>query len=470
MGDHILDRPIRGIAAAVREGETKFEHVLGEAAARHQRFDSTLKAYLYWDGEGALEAARAADAFLAAGHDAGPMMGLPISAKDIFGVARMPTFGGTPKELPPEWRTEGPVMQALRSHMAIPTGKTHSIEFAFGAVGTSAHWGAPRNPWDAEAHRVSGGSSVGAGVSLAEGSAVLALGTDTGGSIRIPASVTGQVGLKVTIGRWSTEGIVPLSTTFDTPGFLTRTVEDAAVGFAVVDPDQGDSEEFVRKLEGLDAGSLRLGVCDEHFWDNCAPGVAEGVQGAIDELTKKGARLVRIPMAEATEARQCLIQAALFGVEGMSFIQELFPDRLDTIDPNIGSRLKGGVDISAVDYYSNLRILKRLNAIVSERLSHVDALVVPTVPHTPPTVEEVADSDGYFRANGLMTQNTQPINMLALCAITMPVALDNAGMPVGLQLVGAPRTEERLLATALACERELGTARQRIGLPPVTSG
>jgi aspartyl-tRNA(Asn)/glutamyl-tRNA(Gln) amidotransferase subunit A len=465
-----LDQSIRAIAKAVRNGSLSFEELMTEAAARHARHDETLQAYKYWDGETAKASARAADILLASGHDVGPLMGLPISAKDIFGVTGMPTYGGTSKEMAPQWAVDGPVMQALRRYMAIPTGKTHTIEFAFGAVGTSYHYGAPRNPWDDTEHRVSGGSSVGAGVSLAEGSSLLALGTDTGGSIRIPASVTGNVGLKVTIGRWSTDGIVPLSSTFDTPGYLTRSVEDAIVGFGAVDPDYEDPEQLFHELDGFDVSDLRLGVCEEHFWDNCAPGVAEGVQGAIDELAKKGARLVKISMAEATEARKCLYDAFLFGVEGLSHVRQYFEDRMDSIDPNIARRLNAGVDIAGVDYYTNTRTLERLNGIICDRLRHLDALVVPTVPHTPPTVKAVELIDDYFVANGLMTQNTQPINMLALCAVTIPVALDGAGMPVGLQLVGASGTEERVLATALACERQLGTARERLGLPPLIAG
>ncbi|MDP6174405.1 MAG: amidase, partial [Rhodospirillales bacterium] len=467
---HVLGQPIRAIAKAVRDGNTSFEKVMTETVARHERGDDTFKAFKHWDGEGAMSGARAADAQLATGHDSGPLMGLPISAKDIFGVSGMPTFGGTNAQMSDEWAVDGPVMKALRQGGAVPVGKTHTIEFAFGAVGTSYHYGAPRNPWDAKEHRVSGGSSVGAGVSLGEGSSLLALGTDTGGSIRIPASVTGQVGLKVTIGRWSTDGIIPLSSSFDTPGFLTRTVEDAITGFAQVDPGETDVEELLSGMAGLEVSGLRLGVTEDHFWDNCAPGVAEGVQGAIDELAAKGATLVKIPMEEATEARKCLYDSFLFGVEGLSYVREFFNDRMDNIDPTIARRLQTGVDIKAVDYFTNLRILKRLNAVVCERLGNLDALVVPTVPHTPPTVAEVEDIDDYFVANGLMTQNTQPINMLALCGVSMPVALDAAGMPVGLQLVGASGTEERTLAAALAVEKSLGTGRERLGVPPLVKG
>ena len=467
MKDEVLDRPIRAIGEALRDGSATAEGVIEEAVARHGRLGEALNAYKHWDGERALAEARAVDKVIAGGQDTGPLMGLPISAKDIFGVAGMPTCGGTPAELPAKWRQEGPVVAGLRRGLAIVTGKTHSVEFAFGGVGTNAHWPPPRNPWDAAEHRVTGGSSSGAGVSIAEGSALVALGTDTGGSVRIPASVTGHVGLKVTIGRWSTAGIVPLSTSFDTPGLLTRSVDDAALVYAVIDPDEHDLQSFFRRIEGLEASELRLGICDEHFWDDCSPGIAEGVKAALDELTGKGARLTRLALPEAGEARERFVRASLFGVEGTSFINEEYPDRMATLDPNIKARFEAAQAISAVDYFTEQRHLQRLAALADERLAHVDVLVAPTVPMTAPTVEAVADPAVYAQANGMMTRNTQPVNLLALCAITLPVALDKAGMPVGLQLIGRGCDEARLLAAALACERALGTPRQRLGVPPM---
>ena len=467
MSDSVLDRPILAMAEALGDGSVKAEAVIGEALARHERLDSRLNAYKHWDGERALAEARAVDALIATGHDSGPLMGLPVSCKDIFGVAGMPTFGGTPAELPAKWRQEGPVVAALRRGLAIVTGKTHSVEFAFGGVGTNAHWDPPRNPWDAAAHRVTGGSSSGAGVSLAEGSAVLALGTDTGGSVRIPASVTGNVGLKVTIGRWSTAGIVPLSGSFDTPGFLTRSVADAAIAFAVIDPGHDRPETLLRRFEDVSAGDLRLAICDEHFWNDCSPGIAEGVKDAIDELSSQGARLDRVSLPEAGESRERFIRASIFGVEGITYIDEEYPERMETLDPNIRARFDVARKVSAVDFHAEQRALRRLADAVDDRLRHFDVLVAPTVPLTPPTVEEVADADAYARANGMMTRNTQPVNLLELCALTLPVALDKAGMPVGLQLIARRGAERRLFAAGLACERVLGAARERLGVPPL---
>ena len=467
MTEELIDRPIRAIAAVVRDGRTTFEAVISSAAARHGQFGSALYAYKHWDEGRAIAEARDADGMLRAGRDTGAVMGLPISVKDIYGVNHMPTFAGTPKELPKFWRTEGPVVRALRRNLAIPMGKTHTVEFAFGAVGATGNWPSPRNPWDADAHRACGGSSTGAGVSLAEGSAVIALGTDTGGSVRIPASVTGQVGLKTTIGRWSTSGIVPLSSSFDTPGTLTRTVEDTITAFAVIDPAYDNAEIFFQRADSLKAGDLRVAVPDELFWDSCSPGVAEGVKSAIDELAAKGARIRRFALPEAAEARERFIRGGLFGVEGLSFMDEYYPDRAETMDPNIGFRFKPSRKVDAVSYFTEMRKIADLAAAVDERLRFIDVVVTPTVPLTPPTIDRVSSIKGYSTANAMMSRNTQPVNLLALSAITIPVALDAAGMPVGLQLIARGGQEERLLAAAWAIERSLGTARERLGTPPM---
>jgi len=149
---------IETIARSVRRGETSFEALMEGVVANHEATEKALGAYKHFDGPRALAEARAMDGLLAAGHDSGPLMGMPVSIKDLYGVAGMPTCGGTPSELPESWQREGPVVQALRRALGIVTGKTHTVEFAFGGVGTNKHWGAPRNPWDANAHRVSGGS------------------------------------------------------------------------------------------------------------------------------------------------------------------------------------------------------------------------------------------------------------------------------------------------------------------------
>ena len=182
------------------------------------------------------------------------------------------------------WERDGPLVARLRRQLGVITGKTHMVEFAFGGTGQNSHLGAPYNPWDTAAHRSVGGSSSGAGVSLLEGSAALALGSDTAGSVRIPASMTGNVGLKVTIGRWSTEGIVPLSFTFDTPGLLARSVADVAFGFAALDAAGIDPAGFLAQAGTCDLAEVRIGVGDPFLWRDCDPGIAETAEEAVRAL------------------------------------------------------------------------------------------------------------------------------------------------------------------------------------------
>jgi aspartyl-tRNA(Asn)/glutamyl-tRNA(Gln) amidotransferase subunit A len=219
MPGDLLSRPLIEIARDLREKRATARELIEAAIARHERFGERLHAYSHWAPQQARAVTEAADAAFAAGVTVGPLQGLPISIKDLFAAAGYPCFAGSSLRLPADpWERDGPLIARLRRQLGVIMGKTHMVEFAFGGTGHNMHWGAPYNPWDAAAHRSVGGSSSGAGVSLLEGSAALALGSDTAGSVRIPASMTGNVGLKVTIGRWPSEGVVPLSFTFDTPG------------------------------------------------------------------------------------------------------------------------------------------------------------------------------------------------------------------------------------------------------------
>src|SRR6516164_1459944 len=230
------------------EGKLKARELVETAIANHERFGGKLMAYSQWAPAHARQCAAAADAAFAAGSQAGPLQGIPTSIKDLFAVSGFPTYAGSPKRLPPKFERDGPVIATLRRQLATVMGKTHMVEFAFGGTGHNAHYGTPYNPWDEKAHRSPGGSSSGAGVSLCEGSALLAFGSDTAASVRLPAAMTGNAGLKITKDRWSTAGIVPLSFTFDTPGILARSMADAAFSFAALDPLLGDSFAFLRRV------------------------------------------------------------------------------------------------------------------------------------------------------------------------------------------------------------------------------
>src|SRR3984957_10209947 len=287
----LLSRPLIEIAGALRERRATGKNLAEQALARLDRFGERLHASVLWTPEQARAVAKAADAAFAAAAIAGPLQGLPISIKDLFAADGLPCFAGSSRRLPAEpWERDGPLVATLRRQLGVIMGKTHMVEFAFGGTGLNSHHGAPYNPWDASTHRSPGGSSSGAGVSLLEGSAFLALGSDTAGSVRIPACMTGTVGLKVTMGRWSTEGVVPLSRTFDTPGLLARSVLDAVYGFAALDPGLGDPVAFVAR-NSRDLDGIRIAVDDPFFWNDCDPGIAETVKGAVDALASAGAVL-----------------------------------------------------------------------------------------------------------------------------------------------------------------------------------
>ena len=463
------DRTIVQLAATLRDGGTSAAALADVAIAKHQAGDATFAAYKTWDADRFRAEADIADRALTAGIDLGPLQGIPISVKDLYGVRGYPTFAGSPRELPPEWRHEGPVIRALRGQLAVFSGKTHTVQFAFGALGTNPHWGTPRNPWDAKHHRAPGGSSAGAGVSLWEGSALLALGTDTAGSVRMPASMTGTVGIKTTQGRWSIEGITPLSHTLDTPGVLARSVADAALGFSVIDPEvSGDRDGFMAAVETADVGDFRIGLC-EAFFDACDPGVADGARAALAELEAAGARITKVDIPDLDEVDKIFRTGGLSSFEFASFIQDVLPDFLEDIDPMVGSRFDKMAALTAADYQGRLRRMAAVSKAAHAAMANLHAVVGPTVPITPPKVADVQDPKAYMKANLMAARNTTVANLLAMSAVTIPVALDAAGMPVGLQINCAGGDDARAVAIARAFEKVLGTARQRLGVPPLSS-
>lgn len=463
----LLRTTVSELAADLRAGRITAASVAEAANERHERLDPKLRAYKVWDSERARREAALADTALASGYDFGPFQGLPVSVKDLFGLRGFPTFAGSPKQLPESWEAEGPVIAALRAGMATMPGKTHTVEFAFGGLGTNPHWGAPHNPWDAERHRVPGGSSAGAGVSLWEGSCMLALGTDTAGSVRIPASMTGTVGLKTTAKRWSTMGISPLSRTLDTPGILTRCVADAALAFAVIDPlTETNPEAFAATLADQDLSGFRAGICDWFFRD-CSPGVAETVRRAIGELEARGLKVSTIELPELEEVIGIFRSGGITAAEFAAFINAELPDWKTTLDPNVRGRFERMEAVPAVDYLARLWRLRALSVTVQEKMAPLDFVLAPTVPITPPTVDEIASAEAYQAANMMALRNTCIANLLGLCGLTLPAGLDDARIPVGLQLMASPDQEELLLAAGFACEAVLGNALQRLGPPPL---
>ena len=463
-----LDCSMAEIAAALRAGEADPEAIAEAVIDRHTRHDDVLHAYKTWDADKIRAQAAAVKHAFAAGYDLGPMQGLPVSVKDLYGVPGWPTFAGTPRQLPPKWEADGPVVASLRRQLAIVTGKTHTVEFAIGTLGTNPHWGTPRNPWDARGHRVPGGSSAGAGVSLWEGSALLALGTDTAGSVRAPASYTGTVGLKTSAGRWSTAGIVPLSSILDTVGTLARSVADTVFAFRVIDPPtHGDPTPFDRLLADVDIGTLRLGICDQALWADCSPGVAETVMATIDELVHTGAHATEATVPQVPELLEMQRTGSFAATEFMTFLARELPGWRATIDPAVTARFEQMQQMTAADYVARLKRRDQLIAAATANFDGVDVLVCPTVANTPPRLADIEQLERHQAETLLSLRNTSIANLLQYCAISIPVGLDAAGMPVGLQLMAPYNADQRLLAAATAIEKVIGTPRQRLGDPPL---
>jgi aspartyl-tRNA(Asn)/glutamyl-tRNA(Gln) amidotransferase subunit A len=461
-----LSLPIFELVRRLRERTLTARALVEAAIGNHERYGNGLLAYSQWAPDHARKCADAADAAFAVGSCAGSLQGIPTSVKDLFAVAGFATYAGSPKRLPAKFEAEGPVVASLRRQLATLMGKTHMVEFAFGGTGHNAHYGAPRNPWDAAAHRSPGGSSSGAGVSLAEGSALLALGSDTAASVRLPAAMTGNAGLKLTKDRWSCDGIVPLSHTFDTPGILARSMADAGFGFAAIDPQLGDGFAFLRGVPASVDG-LRIGVADAAFWDGCENGIDEVVRRAIDQLARAGAMVVDQPLPEAREAVAVFSEGGVSAIELRAFLDRELPEWLATIDPVNAPALKNAENLSAREYLGRKLRLAEAAKRAAARFDDVDVIATPTVRLSPHVLTEETGPEKFWARNRGMVHNLVPVNFLGLCAATLPVGLDRLGLPVGLQLIARGGDDERMVAIACAAEQVLGTPRQILGEPPM---
>ena len=454
--------PLAEVARDLRNGRQTARALVETASENHAASEARLGAYKTWDGERAAALAGHADALFARGIDLGPLMGVPVSVKDLYGVPGLPTFAGTDAALPEAWERPGPVVRRPLAQLAPIMGKTHTVEFAFGGIGLNAHWDAPVNPWSgADGRRIPGGSSSGAGVSLAQGSALVALGTDTAGSVRIPAAVTGQVGLKLTHGRWPLEGIVPLSPSFDTPGLLCRSVRDVAFAFAALDPGETDATTPAA------IGGLRIGLVGGPLEEGMDASVGAVLERALAATEGAGAVLRAVTVPGADDVLALFRQGGLAAPELAAFLAAEFPERVARLDPIVRARVEAAEGMTATEYLRRKMALAGHGRASLAAFETCDVVASVTVPITPPLVDAVAMPEAYATANMMVLRNTALANMMGWCALSLPIGLDAAGMPVGLQLMAPPWAETRLLAAALAVEGVLGAGEQGLGRPPI---
>ena len=469
----VLEESIRDTVEALRQRDMKAVDLVHAAVAQHDTMDAQLNAYRTFDATSAIEQAKEADGVLdRAAYDRNfipaPLCGIPISIKDIYGTSGLPTFAGSNRQLPDEpWSRDAWLVARARKAGAIVMGKTHTVEFAYGGVGLNPHTSTPRNPWDREVNRIPGGSSCGAGVSLWEGSALVALGSDTGGSIRIPASMTGVVGHKTTKGRWSMQGVVQLSNTFDTVGALTRTVEDSAWFFGSVDPFWGDPSSLLEKLTETSLDEVRIGIPECSIWEACQDDLRDVLGTALTELEAAGAQVQRVEGSLLDDAADLYLTCGIGKAELSAFLNTHLPDWVEELHPIVGTRLVDPHQLDGPTHHEALSRQRRISAKAGELFIDNDVLVLPGHLVTPPPIQEVVSNlEAYGHINYTTLRATCAVNFLDLCAICVPVGLDSTGMPVGLQLIARGGDDEKLLGIALAIERSLGTAKDRLGSPP----
>lgn len=408
------------------------------------------RVFLRTHRESALAEARASDALRAHGIVPSPLAGIPVSVKDLFDVAGDITRAGSKAlaDAAPA-KSDATVVRRLRQAGAIIVGRTNMVEFAFSGLGLNPHYGTPRNPWDRATGRIPGGSSSGAAVSVSDGMAAMGLGTDTGGSVRIPAALCGLTGFKPTARRIPRDGTFPLSATLDSIGPIAPGVACCALVDRVL---AGDAPLLP---PALPLKGLRLGVVQDYVQEGLDSGVAAAFGRALARLSEAGASVTDMRFEALQRLPQINQKGGLVVAEAYSIHRELIARRQADYDPRVASRALRGADISAADY---LDVLAQRAAMIAEsaRLAApYDALLMPTVVMVAPAIAPLeADDALYGRTNLAMLRNPSVVNFLDGCALSIPCHRPGEG-PVGLMVVGQSGGDRRLLAVGLALEAAL---------------
>ena len=372
--------------------------------------------------------------------------GLPVSLKDLFDVAGDVTRAGS-KVVAIEAKRDATVVARLRAAGAIFVGRTNMVEFAFGGVGLNPHYGTPRNPWDRAAARVPGGSSSGAAVAQAEGMCVMALGSDTRGSIRQPAALCGVVGFKPTQRRVPRDGCFPLSYTLDSVGPLANSVSCCAAYDAVL---SGEGDE----PPALQAKGLRLLLPRSIAIEDLDPEVDNAFERALKKLAAAGAQISEVAVPAFNRQDEYFKGGGIAGAEVVQ-VHKPYRERFGGYDPRVGKRISMGTTLTGADFVELLQLREAYMQEIAALAAPYDAIVMPSVPCVAPTIAETeASEEGYFRWNFRIMRNNGLINFLDGCAVTLPCH-EPGSAPVGFMVCGTAMSDRRILAVAAAIERAL---------------
>ncbi len=425
-----------------------------------ERVDTEVNAFITVTAEGALQSARAAGEEIASGRHRGPLHGIPIALKDLFDTAGVRTTAGSKIMASHIPRADANAVARLKAAGAVLLGKLNMHEFAYGATGVNPHYGPCHNPWDRQC--ITGGSSSGSGAAVAAGECFAALGTDTGGSIRIPAALCGIVGLKPTYGRVSRRGVLPLSWSLDHVGPMARTVEDVALVLQTIaehDPedDSSSGEPLPDYRVDLERGvsGLRIGVSREFFFEEWDAEVERAVRGAIAVLSKLGAEVRDVSLPHIEEAPNAV--TAIMLPEALAFHKRWMAERPQDYGEDVRYRLELGAAYSAVHYVQAQRFREMIvQKWRRDVFDQVDLLAMPTTPSPAGRIDKSDPSAALtasLQATFSLIRNTNPLNLLGIPAVSLPCGFSERGLPIGLQLAGRWWDEATVLRAAYAYER-----------------
>ena len=460
MSDPIHFRTLAGLAQGLDGGEFSAVELTEVYVRRIEAMNGQLNAFRLPTPERALDAAAAADKLRARGQRAGPLHGVPYAAKDLYDVQGLPTSAGACVLEDAIAKADCRTVQQLSAAGMVLLGKTNTVQFAYGGVGVNHDHGMPHNPWHSERH-APGGSSSGSAVAVAAGLAPMALGTDTGGSVRIPASLCGISGLKTTVGRVSRAGVFPLSWSLDSVGPLARSVEDTALIYEAISGYDADDQSTLgqtpqRVMQHLDGDirGLRIGFAETAFWDDADPEVTELVRATAQTFEALGASVSSVPFSAAGGALALNPGGLIIAAEAYTLNRELVDTRFDELDPAAANRVVKGRDITAVEYLSNLRAWDGLRAQAQRELRDVDVVLCPaTMRPAHPESEVDADPATYGRFNLEYLRNTSIGNILGLCGLSVPCGFTSKGLPAGLMIYAKPFDEVATLRVGHAYQQ-----------------
>ena len=435
------------LADDLDSGRTSARKLVDECLARiADTAGEGARAFIHVDAEAAIEAAEAMDRLRQVKAAPSPFAGIPVSIKDLFDINGQVTRAGSRAldgSAPAE--ADASAVARLRRAGFIVIGRTNMTEFAYSGIGINPHFGTPKGAWQRSVGHVPGGSSSGAAVSVVDRMAHGALGTDTGGSCRIPAAFNGIVGFKPTQRRVPLDGGVPLSFTLDSFGPLARTVGCCAVLDAVL------ANEPVKPLQPRSIKGMRLAVPTTVALDELEEAVARTFERALETLSRQGALIERIAVPEFLDVGVMNTKGGFAAAESYAWHRYLIASRGNVYDPRVAMRIRRGEAISAADYIDLLEMRKSLIARSTVRLAPYDALVLPTTANTPPRIADLADDKAFTAANLLALRNCTLINMIDGCAISLPCHREGE-VPVGLMLAAAGGSDRRIFELAAAME------------------